>query len=564
MFKKILIIAVLIFASINLYSQNNYGVKRLSKEDINKIKNQIDLTNKRSNVNKAFHKTMAGKVAIADYIDNSTSKYFPPIILQEKGSCSCASTVYYIFTYDYNKMENRLSSEDDNQFAYLFTYNLVNDGYDSGSYGYDVMRSLYYHGAMPKNTYNTNSITEWPNGYSKYFAALHYRINGYYYWFSDEEENAIEEMKTFLYNAESNSKEGGLLEFECAVGNGYDIFKDYSGESNTGYKKIVPEFAHDYDGMHALTLAGYDDKVWYDYDEDGEKDDNELGAFICVNSWGSTWGDRCRFYIPYRTFSDEMEITTGGIGNGSKLILGLAPKTFQPKLMLKLFLQHNSRNDINLYAGALDANGNEISRQAVSQFNNLGGDHPMRGINGKEKLEIGVNISDVYNESAVGYYVQICDTIVKSSNSDETTKGLMPAENTGKLLACSLLDYSNGDSNPAEYIGNISTYSLKDKISSTAKFSLNNAVIDDGKDISYRYYYNNDNLYTFRFNVSVKSLLKAGIYSKEGKLIVSLFDGYLETGVETKTFDIGKESLDLSKNYILRIYVNNRIDYIKL
>lgn len=563
MFKKILIIVVLIFASINLFSQNNYGVKILSKEDISNIKNQIDLINKGSKVNVAFHKVMAGDVAIADYIDNSTSKYFPPIISQEKGSCSCASTVYYIFTYDYNKMENRISSESDNQFAYLFTYNLVNDGYDSGSYGYSVMRSLHYHGAMPKNTYNTNSITEWPDGYDKYFSALHHRVDAYRYWISDEEENAIEEMKTYLYNAENNTK-GGLLEFECAVGDGYEIFKDYSGESNTGYHKIVPEFAHDYDGMHALTLAGYDDKVWYDYDEDGEKDDDELGAFICVNSWGPTWGDRGRFYIPYRTFGTEMGITTGGIGNGSKLILGLVVETFQPKLMLKLFLQHNSRNDINLYAGALDVNGNEISRQAVYQFDNLGGDHSMKGLDGKEKLEIGINISDIYNESAVAYYVQICDTIVKSSDPAETTKGFMPTENTGKLLACSLLDYSNGDSNPAEYIGDISTYSLKDQLSSTAMFSLNNSVIDNGKDISYKYYFNNDNLYTFRFNVSVKSLLKAGIYSKEGKLIVSLFDGYLERGIETKTFDIGKESLDLSKNYILRIYVNNRIDYIKL
>jgi len=564
MFKKILIIVVLIFASINLFSQNNYGVKRLSKEDISNIKNQINSLNGGSKVNLEKHTAMADNPTIADYIDNSTSKYFPPIINQTGGSCTCASTVHYIFTYDYNKMEDRESSESSNQFSYLFTYNLINDGYDSGSYAFSALRSLYYHGGMPKNIYNTSNMTEWADGYDKYFSALHHRVSAYYYWISDEDENAIEEMKTYLYNAENNTKEGGLLEFDCAVGNGNAIFKDYSGESNTGYNKIVSEFAHDYDGMHALTLAGYDDKVWYDYDKDGEKDDDELGAFICVNSWGPTWGDRGRFYIPYRTFGSEMGITTGGIGNGSKLILGLVLKTVQPKLMLKLFLQHNSRNDVNLYAGALDANGNEISRQPVYQFNNLGGDHSMKGLDGKEKIEIGIDISDIYNESAVGYYVQICDTIVKSSDQGETTKGFMPTENTGKLLACSLLDYSNGDSNPAEYIGNISTYSLKDKISSKSTFSLNNSVIDNGKDISYKYYFNNDNLYTFRFNVSVKSLLKAGIYSKEGKLIVSIFDGYLETGVETKTFDIGKESLDLSKNYILRIYVNNRIDYIKL
>lgn len=45
--------------------------------------------------------------------------------------------------------------------------------------------------------------------------------------------------------------------------------------------------------------------VWYD-DKHNNTNINESGAFVCQNSWGETWGDKGRFYIPYSKISDML------------------------------------------------------------------------------------------------------------------------------------------------------------------------------------------------------------------------------------------------------------------
>lgn len=43
-------------------------------------------------------------------------------------------------------------------------------------------------------------------------------------------------------------------------------------------------------GGHAITIIGYDDKK---------------NVFVCVNSWGPTWGDKGKFYMPYNYILDK-------------------------------------------------------------------------------------------------------------------------------------------------------------------------------------------------------------------------------------------------------------------
>lgn len=43
-------------------------------------------------------------------------------------------------------------------------------------------------------------------------------------------------------------------------------------------------------GLHAIFMCGYD---------------NDLQAFLCVNSWGQKWGDNGWFYLPYKYVLDD-------------------------------------------------------------------------------------------------------------------------------------------------------------------------------------------------------------------------------------------------------------------
>ncbi len=72
-------------------------------------------------------------------VDNSLNKYFPPLIDQKGGSCAQASAIGYMFTYEINRLLDRdASATPANRFSYQYTYNLVNEGKDNGSFGWDL------------------------------------------------------------------------------------------------------------------------------------------------------------------------------------------------------------------------------------------------------------------------------------------------------------------------------------------------------------------------------------------------------------------------------------------
>ena len=82
--------------------------------------------------------SVAGFAQLPDCVDTSHSKYFPPLINQKGGSCAQASAIGYMFTYDMKLLLYRdASASAANRFSYQYTYNLVNEGKDNGSFGWD-------------------------------------------------------------------------------------------------------------------------------------------------------------------------------------------------------------------------------------------------------------------------------------------------------------------------------------------------------------------------------------------------------------------------------------------
>ena len=56
-------------------------------------------------------------------------------------------------------------------------------------------------------------------------------------------------------------------------------------------------------GGHATPLVGYDDNYL----------GSGIGAFLVENSWGTSWGNKGYFYIPYSVFQSTKIVPTGNL-----------------------------------------------------------------------------------------------------------------------------------------------------------------------------------------------------------------------------------------------------------
>lgn len=330
--------------------------------------------------------------ALPSFVDNSKLTYFPPLIDQKGGSCAQASGIGYMFTYEINRMLNRnASASEANQFAYLFTWNMVNDGDDNGGFVDEGLVIARNFGVMTEADYGYSSVYQfkWASGYEKYHNAARYRVKRINKF--EAATNAdIEAIKKYLCDHGNGDKSGGVLTFSTRSSN-WTINNNYSGPSLTGYKSILTKLATE--GAHALTIAGYDDAV-ESTDAEGNK---HYGAFIVVNTWGRWWSDEGRFYLPYFYFTDRENVSELEL---SSTMQGCDVYYHEPKVMFKIRVNYSSRNDLRLTYGV---NANPYALAAVSNYNsiivsNQGGDHPMTGSYGPEDtrniLEFGVDLTD--------------------------------------------------------------------------------------------------------------------------------------------------------------------------
>lgn len=374
-----------------------------------------------------FLSALAGGQELPQYVDNTINKYFPPVIDQQGGSCAQASSIGYVFTYEMNRYLDRdASASPANRFSYLYIWNLVNDGLNQGGFAEDGLFVAMRSGAMTEEDFSTLSTMAftWPSGFEKYHNALRYRVAKFVKFQSD-----VDELKAYL--AGSDGKPGGILSF---AGNcyGWDMVSNYSGPSGTGYKALVTTLPND--GAHAMTIAGYDDLVTFT-DASGKQHD---GAFIVINSWGTTSHDRGRFYYPYDFFRDKS--VPSRVLSDEFITAEVLYR--EPQILFKLTLDYTSRNDLAYHIGATDKVSASIPDNYYFQsgMSNKGGDHYMRGTYDHEPLEFAFDLTDNIpstNPDYCRYFLKI----VRSARG--TTKG------SGTLNALSVIDYRSGK--PVEY-----------------------------------------------------------------------------------------------------------------
>lgn len=363
-------------------------------------------------------------------VDNSKSKYFPPIISQSGGSCAQASIIGYTFTYEMNRFLDVSASEAKNRYSYFYTWNFLNEGKDQGGFSEDGLSIATSNGVMNEEDFPPQSSWyefRWESGYDKYLRAMRHRAQWYMY-IDVTTAKGIEEAKTYL-------AEGGVVGFG-AHSTGWTI-EDYDGPSETGYDKIMTKTGTD--GAHALTIAGYDDSVEY---KDSKSGETYSGAFVVVNTWGKFSHSDGRFYLPYHLFTTphkKEDLDTD--------VLGFDVTYTEPQIVFRVKVDYTSRDDLSFMYGFNDNWRDTIPKNLykVAIADHQGGDHCMCGglQVSSSKIDMGFDFSRYVNKMAgienPNFF--ICIDRYKRGN----------VEGSGKFLGFWVYDYREDRNNPKIY-----------------------------------------------------------------------------------------------------------------
>ena len=369
-------------------------------------------------------------------VDNSRSVYFPPIINQKGGSCAQASGIGYMFTYEMNRYLNRdASAGSSNLFSYLFTWNFLNGGIDQGGFVDQGLNIAMKYGVMTEKDYGYASAGQykWASGFDKYLNAMRYRGKNLYEFPSLTDED-LHIIKAYLADKGDGLEGGGILTFSTMSSN-WEMDYNYDGPSLTGYHAVLTRLATK--GAHALTIAGYDDTVAC-RDENGC---GHNGAFIVVNSWGTSMHDRGRFYMPYYFFLDR-EPDESVL---SSYMTGVDVHVHKPLLVYKIEMDYSSRDDISFVMGASDKSDASYPKDRYKPlvFLNQGGDYPMQGAYPQNNnIEIALDYTD-HLPSEDYLHPKYFLNIIRSQRGSK--KG------GGSVKHISLLDYRVQDG-PGEYV----------------------------------------------------------------------------------------------------------------
>lgn len=357
---------------------------------------------------------------LPDGVDNSKQIWFRGIFSQKDGCCGQAAGVGYTFTYEVNRMRGLEANVPSHQYPTHFTYNYLNEEYaNRGSWphnGWDVIKemgvpSVEDYGGMYKDfPTEADRINVWETGYNHYYHALTNKVVLSYNKEVVNNSTKLNNIKHWLNDHGNGESSGGLAVF-CA--NVYDYTSaTLSHESDSAGQWVVTGWGNEHGGLHAMTIVGYDDNIMYDFNHDGQFtnegniDNWERGAFIVVNSWGTsnTWWHNSQhlhhnqgyLYVPYRLVAGFHE---------REVYCLTVTDTYNPEIVLKARVQHSSRLHLGFYADYdtdasrpglfADRSYSALNWPKSNAFNNLS----MRGLhNNNSPVELGLDFGQFFKE----------------------------------------------------------------------------------------------------------------------------------------------------------------------
>ncbi len=381
-------------------------------------------------------------------VDNSVTKYFPPILSQHGWSCNQASSIGYVMTYEMNRLRDLDSHKWNNQYAALFPWNFLNRCSSSTGVSYfDTWEVVKAAGCATMKEFPVfNNTNYWMSGYNNYYETMkNHVVQNYSIPVATPEGLLV--LKNYLYDHMDGSEFGGLANIQIASGgmqfkNTDESCSDPGAPILIGFGSVVG---------HALTVVGYDDNVSVDWNNDGQitndidingdgkvdMGDWEIGALILANTWGKGWGRQGIAYCSYSVITREGHL--GGIWNRSVHVIK-AVKEYDPVITMKIVMDHSSRNKFRLLAGiSTDPAATEPEHvMGFAHFNYSGNATPLEGDDPQDstRFELGLDISRFTSYLEPGKEARF---FLLVNEKDPTDKG------QGKIRSFSVINYASGD-----------------------------------------------------------------------------------------------------------------------
>ena len=455
--KRYLIAALLTGFATAGYAQLSYGWEEAAKhtEEFTFEKNK-----KQRQPGGAKSNGFKGAAKRPDHLNNALLKYFPPIFNQDHGSCDAASYIGYQWTYERNCYygldaqypENRFTSH----FNFLLAHNYQGTGKAEMLQNVGNPSEADYGGQTCSKFYGSQDCKDtnygWMQGYDKWYRTAHNRDWTEAYI----EQNVMTEegrniLKDWLWNhnGDYDFNAGGVAWFGMAA---TDYVTGTIPETPTNKalglvgKIYMEEWGPSYN--HAQTIVGYDDRIEFDLDHNGvygEKDKDEVGAWIIANSWGNGWQNNGFIYCPY-----ACAYTTNSRSSVWSVDRHYIRKDYEPIRMLKAKIAFSRRSALHLSVSATQdtASGSGQDSIELDHFKYAGDGTrstyqpplvPMLGkwIDGYhyEPMEFGYDLSDLTKKFDRRKPIKYFFNIRTQQNLAADWQG------TGRLYNASVIDY---------------------------------------------------------------------------------------------------------------------------
>jgi len=356
---------------------------------------------------------------------------FRPIFTQKGGSCSAASGIGYIYTWEVNILSG--ASGDSNRCMYMFPYNFLNNGnMENGIWWYDAWDILKYTGCVREADWPSplgrENGTEWANTYEAYHNANFDRCSTYYKISKPGTPENLIKVKQWIYDHGRGDPKGGCVQLNAGID-----FKEKTipqGSPEAGSK-----IATVYDGpntIHAMILAGYNDDVYLEPDK--------KGAFLLVNSYGKSFGTNGTMWIPYDKFASETEVYL------------LEVVRHIPRLEFKIELQNYDKTRGRFTSGF----SSDLAASTPKDTQSYG--NAFRGNTGSFTGEIGIDCTKFWNAF---------------SNNNLSGKFFLKSRGSGVIKSLSLMMY---DSTGRNLIKEIKCPQTETAVGTTMSITIEDAV----------------------------------------------------------------------------------------